>query len=119
MSLKDRMRLSVAAIAGALLLAGPSVAQAPLRGEGLYKKGLCAVCHGEDRKGTKNAPALLDLKRHWKADALADYLADPAKARAEDPRLAELAKRYPTLVMPPWKATESERRILAEWLLAD
>lgn len=81
--------------------------------------GLCGVCHGEDRKGTKNAPALSDLKRDWKVENLADYLADPAKARAQDPRLAELAERYPTLVMPPWKATESERRILAEWLLAD
>lgn len=84
----------------------------------LYEKGLCNVCHGDDRRGNENAPTLDNLGRNWDEESLAGYLKDPAKARATNPRIRELAERYGSLEMPPWSAPEAERRALAAWLLA-
>lgn len=125
MRLGTRLLLGAAAVAA--LVAVPVLAQ-PSRGKptpadraalgaALYGKGLCNVCHGDDRKGNENAPPLLGLKEHWDEERLAAYLKDPAKARANDPRLSNLAERYATMEMPPWEAPESERRALAAWLL--
>jgi cytochrome c553 len=95
----------------------PTPAERAALGAALYEKGLCNVCHGDDRKGNENAPPLLGLRANWDEERLAAYLKDPAKARANDPRVAKLAERYPTIEMPPWEAPESERRGLAAWLL--
>ena len=86
-------------------------------GPALYEKGLCSVCHGDDRKGNENAPPLVNLKEHWDEDSLTAYLKDPAKVRASDRRMAKVAEQYDTLDMPPWEAPEAERRTLATWLL--
>jgi mono/diheme cytochrome c family protein len=120
-------RLVLAAAALASLAAFAVLAQAPRGkptpaertavGAALYEKGLCNVCHGDDRKGNENAPPLLGLRANWDEERLAAYLKDPAKTRSTDPRVAALAERYATMEMPPWEAPESERRALAAWLL--
>lgn len=125
MGLRNRFLLGAAAFAA--LAAIPILAQAPrgkptpaeraAAGAALYEKGLCNVCHGDDRKGNENAPPLLGLRANWDEERLAAYLKDPAKTRAADPRVAALAKRYTTMEMPPWEAPEAERRALAAWLL--
>lgn len=96
---------------------GGRAAAAAQAGPALYEKGLCSVCHGDDRKGNENAPPLVNLKAHWDEDALTAYLKDPAKVRANDPRMGKLSETYDSLDMPPWEAPESERRALATWLL--
>lgn len=125
MRLGARLLLGAAAVAA--LVAVPLLAQSsrgkptpPERaalGAALYEKGLCNVCHGDDRKGNENAPPLLGLRANWDEERLAEYFKDPAKTRAADPRVAALAERYATIEMPPWEAPESERRALAAWLL--
>jgi cytochrome c553 len=120
------LSLAGAAIVAAVLIplvaqstkpAGGRAAAAAQVGPALYEKGLCNVCHGDDRKGNENAPPLVNLKENWDEDSLTAYLKDPARVRAANPRMAKLAETYDTLEMPPWEAPEPERRALAAWLL--
>ena len=107
------MRLGL--VAGSLLACGAAVAP-QASGETLFRKANCHTCHGVERKGNAVAPPLLDLGRSWDADRLAAYLRDPFAASKGDPRLQELQKRFPA-VMPPYGGSETDRRVLAAWLL--
>ena len=107
------MRLAL--VVAASLAAGTAFAQqAP--GEALFKKANCQVCHGAERKGGGLAPPLLELRKNWTAEKLAQYLGDPYKVSKGDARLEELEQRYPA-VMPPYGAPEADRKALAAWLL--
>jgi mono/diheme cytochrome c family protein len=100
----------------------PAPAPAPeppsSRPESLYASWGCAICHGSDRRGGKNAPSLAKLDSSWSVETLADYLKDPARWRASDARIGKLARRYPKLTMPPTDRPEADRRAVAAWLLA-
>jgi len=87
------------------------------RGREVYAFEGCASCHGREREGTKSAPPLAGLRRHWSADELARYLRHPASYPA-DGRLRRLAERYPA-GMAGLPAADPERlRDLVSFLLA-
>src|SRR5262245_14302313 len=109
-------------VAAAALASVPLVATAqdpsPRDGQGLYDRGLCPVCHGPDRKGTKSAPPLLELSGSWTAESPAAYLKSPAAMLETVPRLRDLKKKYPSLTMPAYEKSDADRIALASWLLA-
>lgn len=85
----------------------------------LYETWSCAICHGPDRRGTPNGPSLLGVSKYWTADDLADYLRDPQAKVVPGSRLGEYTKTYPDLRMPDYShEPESDRRMLADWLLS-
>jgi len=64
------------------------------RGREVYLSEGCVSCHGRDRQGTRTAPPLTRLRRHWRAEQLVRYLRSPATYPA-DSRLQRLSERYP------------------------
>ena len=87
------------------------------RGRKVYEAEACAACHGAGRSGSDVAPALWNLGRHWDEDRLVSFLKDPVAFRAHDPRMAEVAARYPA-DMPGVPTGDAERiRALAHYLL--
>ena len=99
------------------LAATPAAAEPAPSGEALFNKWICASCHGKDRAGKAGAPSLRDVAKYWTADRLADYLVDPPKVIASDPRLKAQAALFP-MNMPSFAAKPlAERKRLAEWLI--
>ena len=70
-----------------------------LSGEELFSGFGCANCHGSDLKGTKLAPALVNLKEFWGRDNLINYLRNPSSFMEND-RFKEYRKNYPGTMMP-------------------
>jgi cytochrome c553 len=95
----------------------PQSATHPSNPEQMFQQWGCALCHGPDGRGTDTAPALSNLREHWTPETLAAYVLAPQDWRTSDPRLGDLAARYP-VEMPPTNRPETERRALATWLLA-
>lgn len=118
----ERVRLDrIVAVAFALLLAACSLRQAPppgAPGDVIYALQNCAICHGHDREGKSNGPGLVDLDRHWTRDTLTEFLGDPRAFEATDPRIAALRDQYSSAMDPYTNLTLAERRVLANWLLA-
>jgi mono/diheme cytochrome c family protein len=86
-------------------------------GRKVYETEACAACHGAGRRGSDVAPSLWNLGRHWDEDRLVSFLKDPVAFRAHDPRMAEVAARYPA-DMPGVPTGDTERiRALARYLL--
>ena len=103
----------------AALAATPAAAEPPATGEALFNKWICAACHGKDRAGKPGAPTLRTVSKHWTVDRLADYLVDPAKVIASDPRLKAQSVQFP-MIMPSYAAKPlDERKRLAEWLIKE
>ncbi len=48
-----------------------------LRGINLLKNIGCTSCHGAELKGTKLAPALVNVKNNWSRDELLNFLRNP------------------------------------------
>lgn len=87
------------------------------RGRKVYEAEACAACHGAGRRGSDVAPSLWNLGRHWDEDRLVSFLEDPVAFRVHDPRMVELAARYPA-DMPGVPTDDTERiRALAHYLL--
>jgi mono/diheme cytochrome c family protein len=86
-------------------------------GQEIYVFEGCGACHGAGRKGTATGPSLERLRRHWSADELARFLADP-RAYPKDRRLEELSGRFPTQMAGLPAASDERLRTLALFLLA-
>jgi cytochrome c553 len=87
------------------------------RGRDVYSFEGCTSCHGRERQGTRSAPALAALRRHWSAAELTRYLRHPG-AYPRDRRLQRLAERFPA-EMAGLPAAEAERlRDLVAYLLS-
>jgi mono/diheme cytochrome c family protein len=87
------------------------------RGRAVYTAEACAACHGAGRRGSDVAPSLWNLGHHWDEDRLIAFLTDPVAYRAHDPRMREVAARYPA-DMPGVPTGDVERiRALAHYLL--
>ena len=85
-------------------------------GQRLYRHGGCARCHGAHLAGSHLAPSLKGLEDRWTREELDRFLQDPLGYKEADPRLKELAKRYPA-PMPPFVMRDVERRQLIEYLM--
>lgn len=83
--------------------------------EVLYERAGCAACHGADRWGTDQAPALQNLSKHWDVRGLAAYIAAPTEHR--DERLQQLAVEYEAEMPGAGFLSQEQRESLAEWLL--
>ncbi len=86
-------------------------------GARLFAEKGCVACHGARGEGTFMGPPLRGLGQSWKREELARFFADPMGRTKGDERLAALAKRFPA-PMAPIVASESERLVLADWVLA-
>lgn len=100
---------------------GRPASQAPpaAAGEGraAYVALMCGSCHGQSRQGSPTAPPLRGLAAHWSEEALVAYLRDPLSARAGNPRLEELARRWSSDMPPVQVKDEARLRVLARYLL--
>lgn len=86
-------------------------------GERLFRLENCGICHGETGQGGPNGPTLRDLARHWTAERLVRFLADPDSFRTRDPRLEALSNAASNRMTPFAHLSEERRRRLAEYLL--
>ena len=66
----------------------------------VYRSRGCATCHGADALGSRMGPSLADARLFYDRDSLTNYLKDPEKAIADDPRLLEMQSQYPRIQMP-------------------
>ena len=116
-------RLRRVLVSIALVLGGAcSLRQAPppgATGDEIYALQNCANCHGLDRKGMPNGPALADLERHWTRDTLAEFLRDPKAFVKTDARVAALKNQYSTGMGRYDALTLDQRLVLASWLLTN
>lgn len=53
----------------------------------------CNKCHGDDLKGTKLAPSLINVDEHWSRTELINYLRNP-DSYGNDKRFTEYKKKY-------------------------
>jgi cytochrome c2 len=77
----------------------------------------CASCHGGERQGTRSAPPLARLRRHWSADELTRYLRHPG-AYPKDRRLRRVADRFPAEMAGLPAADPGRLRDLVAYLLS-
>lgn len=88
-------------------------------GKALYDDWDCGVCHGVAGEGTDLGPALSDLEANWKLDELMEYISEPERFVAKDPRLEKLKTIYSDMAMPAFDAIPPEgRRTLAAYVLS-
>jgi len=95
----------------------PEEAERVRRGREMYAFEGCASCHGAERRGTKTAPALTSLARHWSADDLARYLRRP-DAYPKSARLLRIADRFPAEMAGMPAVAEARLRDLVAFLLS-
>jgi mono/diheme cytochrome c family protein len=103
-----------------VLVGACSSRQAPppgATGDQIYALQNCAKCHGVDRYGNEKGPPLVNLERQWTRDTLADFLRDPKAVVEVDERLAAIKDQYPLGMGRYNKLSESQRLVLADWLL--
>jgi cytochrome c2 len=87
------------------------------RGRDIYLFESCASCHGTERQGTRSAPELTRLYRHWTDRELAAYLRSP-RTYPKDRRLAAIAERFPAEMAGLPAAGEERLRDLIAYLLS-
>ena len=87
------------------------------RGREVYAFEGCASCHGGERQGTRSAPPLTAVRRHWSAEALGRYLRQPG-AYPKDRRLRRLAERFPAEMAGIPGANPERLRDLTAFLLS-
>ena len=87
------------------------------RGREVYAFEGCGSCHGQQRQGTKSAPPLAGLRRHWTADELVRYLRQPG-AYPKDTRLRRVAERFPAEMAGMPAADPDRVRDLVAFLLS-
>jgi cytochrome c2 len=87
------------------------------RGRDVYAFEGCASCHGGERQGTKSAPPLTALRRHWSADELGRYLRGP-RAYPKDTRLRRVGERFPAEMAGVPAASPERLRDLVAFLLS-
>ncbi len=87
------------------------------RGREIYVFEACASCHGANGQGTKKAPTLERLRRHWSAEELGTYLRNP-HGYAKDRRLRGLKEKYPEEMAGLPSAGEERLRDLVAFLLS-
>ena len=87
------------------------------RGREVFAFEGCASCHGGDRQGTRSAPPLTALRRHWSAEPLGRYLRHPG-AYPKDSRLRRLAERFPAEMAGMPAASPERLRDLVVFLLS-
>lgn len=117
-----RLHGALVALLGLTALLLPACDGAPakdpgtLTGAELFQAN-CARCHGRAGEGSFLAPELSRVSEHWDVERLSDYIRDPAKVIAEDPRLIEQGRRY-SQRMPAFPQLGPEQRAkVAEWVL--
>ncbi|ANM31685.1 hypothetical protein ABI59_22195 [Acidobacteria bacterium Mor1] len=76
------------------------------------------MCHGKDQGGNRFGPTLRGLAPHWTADDMASYLLKPQSFHDRNDRMREIAKKYNTMVMPPYDHPHADRLELATWILS-
>ncbi|MGE5411456.1 MAG: c-type cytochrome [Clostridiales bacterium] len=67
----------------------------------LIKNNGCIACHGQDLKGSRLAPALVNLKDNWSRDELIAYLRNPSSFMDKD-RLKSYKQKYSSSIMPSY-----------------
>ncbi|MDP4173397.1 MAG: c-type cytochrome [Bacteroidota bacterium] len=67
----------------------------------LIKNNGCLACHGQDLKGSRLAPALVNLKDNWSRDELIAYLRNPSSFMDKD-RLKSYKQKYSSTIMPSY-----------------
>ena len=88
-------------------------------GESLYDEWDCSVCHGDAGEGSDLGPTLSGLDSNWKLDELAEYISEPERFIADDPRLQKLKTAFPDMAMPAYDAIPAEsRRLLAAYVMS-
>lgn len=87
------------------------------RGREVYAFEGCASCHGGERQGTRSAPPLTTVRRHWSAEALGRYLRRPG-TYPKDRRLRRIAARYPAEMAGVPAASPERLRDLVAFLLS-
>jgi cytochrome c2 len=121
------MRRHGSAAVGALALALAAACGSPTatpedaarvrRGRDVYVFEGCGNCHGADRRGSRTAPTLEGVQRHWSAEELLRYLRAP-RAYPADRRLRSLSARF-RAEMAGLPAADQERvRDLVAFLLS-
>jgi mono/diheme cytochrome c family protein len=85
--------------------AAPAIAALPGMDETTHAafKAKCALCHGQDGKGSGKAPNLFGVKEKHSADEWEAYL--------KNPRTFEKGNKMPALPLE-----DGQRKLLAEWL---
>ncbi|MFT7486244.1 MAG: cytochrome c553 [Candidatus Paceibacteria bacterium] len=96
---------------------GDSAAPGPDTQQSLFRRELCASCHGHKREGSWMGPPLTGLAEHWQAADLAEFIRDPVPFTDDDPRLNELSRKFRTPMAPHKVMGLADRLRLAEWLL--
>jgi mono/diheme cytochrome c family protein len=83
----------------------------------LIKQIGCISCHGDNLKGTKLAPELVNLKQFWSRDALINYLRNP-QSYSRDIRFDDYRAKYKNVIMPSYGNIDvKELGKIAEYLL--
>ncbi len=116
MRLEPLSTLALVAAGVALGGCGEETPAAPTA-EQLFRRELCASCHGGAGEGSWMGPPLSGLAEHWERESLAEFLRDPKPFVAEDQRLAELLGKYPNPMVGNRVLGKAERLQLADWLL--
>jgi mono/diheme cytochrome c family protein len=89
-----------------------------LQGIALMEKVGCTACHGQDLKGTKQAPGLYKAREHWSRNDLINYLRNPS-AYDGDERFDEYRNMYEGSVMPSYANRDvKELGQIADYLLS-
>lgn len=83
----------------------------------IYTGEGCATCHGSDLLGTRMAPPLVDVRKHFDLASLGEYLSDPDAYILDDPRLQGLDSQYQMQVMPAYDLTDEELAALGGLIL--
>ncbi len=86
-------------------------------GPALFKQVGCTDCHGPLGMGSPVGPPLRGLARHWTAESLSGFLADPDAVLEREPRLAELSYRFRNRMPSFAHLTGSQRKTLARHLV--
>lgn len=87
-------------------------------GRDAYLAEGCPACHGRQGEGGSMGPDLRRAGRHWNADGLSSYLADPTSHREREIRLQRLSRVY-SAHMPAFATLPEDRRAaLAAYLLS-
>jgi len=116
MRLETLSAIVLVAAAVALEGCGEETPAAPTA-EQLFRRELCASCHGGAGEGSWMGPPLRGLSEHWERDALAEFLRDPKPFVSEDERLAELLRQFPNPMVGNRVLGKAERLQVADWLL--
>jgi cytochrome c2 len=78
----------------------------------------CALCHSSDATGTKLGPTLHGKASFWTREKLVEYLKAPVDYAAQDARLVEQKKKFPTMPMPSYaQVPEEDLGALADFVL--